>query len=88
MFHCDPHNPNTTPVVYLPFTPHMFVNVHRYKLNEEYDISYLTHNELFDHRHKLYSESEDIVYDTLSNIFDLTMMNQTRYCYTSKSAIL
>ena len=75
-------------VVYLPFTPHVFVNVHQYKINQEYDISNLTDFELFDYRHTLYSTSEDIVYEILSNIFDLTMRNQMRYCCTSNSSIL
>ena len=62
----------------------MFVNVHQYKLNEEYDISYLKHHELFDYRHTSYS----VAHNTLSNIFDLTMRNQMRYCCTFKSDIL
>ena len=88
LFHCNPHNPNIIPVVYLTFTPHVFVSIHRYKFNEEYDMSYSTHHELFDYRHKLYSASEDIAYHILSNIFDLTLRNQMRYCCTSNSANL
>ena len=34
VLYCQPQNPNKIPVVYLTFTPRMFVNVHRYKLNE------------------------------------------------------
>ena len=88
VFHCNSHKPNKKLVVYLPFTPHMFVKVHVFKMNEEYDISYLTHHELFDYRHKLYSASEDIEYVTFWNIFDLAMRNQTRYCCTYKSTII
>ena len=88
MFHCDPHIPDITPVVYLPFIPHMFMNEHQYKHKEEYDRSHLTHHELFDYRQTLYSASGDITHEILSNILDLTMRNQMRYCCTSKSAIL
>ena len=72
----------------MSFTPHMFVNLYQYKLNEEYNISYLTHHELFDYRHKLYSASEDITFETLSNMFDLKTINKMRYCCTSKIAII
>ena len=87
MFHYNPRKTDTIPVIYLPFTPHIFFNVDWYKINVEYDILYLTRLGLFDYIHKLYSASEDITHEKLSNLFNLTTTNQRRYCYTSKSAI-
>ena len=88
VLYCNPHDPDRKPVIYLPFTPHMFAKVHVFKLNEKYDISYLTHHELYDYRHKLYSATKGIQYESFSTLFDLTMNNQNRYCRTSKNTII
>ena len=45
VLHYNRQNSDTIPVVYLSFTPRMFFNVHQYKINAEYEISYLIHLE-------------------------------------------
>ena len=54
--------PEKLPVVFLPFTPHIFVNVLKHKLYHEYAISYLTIYDFVEGVHKLYSVSEGVPY--------------------------
>ena len=44
--------------IYLPFCPHVFVNVHSSNLNEESDISYLEECDISIDNHRLYTATE------------------------------
>ena len=76
--------PEKLPVVFLPFTPHMFVNVFKHKLYHEYAISYLTIYDLVKGVHALYSVSEGAPYNLLTQMFELQMNDYDRYCITKK----
>jgi hypothetical protein len=66
----------------------MFVNVYGHTLQDEYDISYLTEQDLLSGQHKLYTASNSLSYETLSHIFELMMVNQDRFCSTTVAELL
>ena len=73
--------------IHLPFCPHFFINVHFHKLHEEYDILYISENELMNNPkiNYLYSATKSESHKKLARHFEVTMTMQERFVrYTKK----
>ena len=77
------------PKVYLPFIPHIFVNIHHnIPITDLYSVSYLKIHELEYSDHLLHKSTSSIGCQNMIEHYNLSIDGQEQYCSTTRKKIL